>query len=140
MSEPAGAAAKAVEVKKQEPCCTRELMNRIMLISDIIAALIVIGLGEAKKKYFIIIGIYKYVAGSIENFSEVFVPFYLISFGVLLICAEMEWLFIVKYFKFLDNYFGRLAYFNKKKNQSHLQRVPCKCRCERSANLIQRPR
>jgi hypothetical protein len=49
------------------------------------------------------------VAGDIKDFSEVFVPFYLISFGVLLICAEMEWLFVVKYFKFLDNYFGRLG-------------------------------
>jgi hypothetical protein len=48
MAEPVAAAApaKAVEMKKKESCCTRELMNRIMLVADIIAALIVIGLGN----------------------------------------------------------------------------------------------
>lgn len=49
MSESIAAApAKVVEVKKQESCCTRDLMNKIMLVSDIIAALIVIGLGSRK--------------------------------------------------------------------------------------------
>ena len=31
-------------------------------------------------------------------------------FGLLLIGAEFEWLFMVKYFKFADNFFGRGVY------------------------------
>ena len=70
-----------------------------MMFTNIGMALIVIGLG-----------IYKYTVGNIETFSQAFVPFYLILFGTILICAELEWLFMVKYFKFLDNYFGRGLY------------------------------
>jgi flagellar biosynthesis protein FliQ len=76
--------------------CTTELTLKIMTAVNCVFAVIVCGLG-----------IYKYSAGSIENFSQAFVPFYLIVFGVLLICAEMEWVFVVKYFKFLDNLMGR---------------------------------
>ena len=65
---------------------------------NVFFALLVIGLG-----------IYKYTDGNIDSFSQVFLPLYLIIFGILLICAEFEWLFMVKYFKFLDNMFGRYS-------------------------------
>lgn len=53
------------------------------------------------------LGIYEYTGGDINSFDAVFIPFYLILFGFLLFCAEVEWLWMVKYFKFADNFFGR---------------------------------
>lgn len=53
------------------------------------------------------VGVYKYSDKDFANFADIFIPFYLIVFGVLLICAEAEWIIMIKHFKFLDNYFGR---------------------------------
>ncbi|CAD8150721.1 unnamed protein product [Paramecium pentaurelia] len=75
------------------------ILRNIMMWINILFSLTVIGLG-----------IYKYTDGNFNNFADVFIPFYLIFFGVLLIFAEAEWIILIKHFKFLDNYFGRGFY------------------------------
>ncbi|CAD8057084.1 unnamed protein product [Paramecium sonneborni] len=75
------------------------ILRKIMMWINIFFSLAVIGLG-----------IYKYSDGNFNNFADVFIPFYLIVFGILLIFAEAEWLILIKHFKFLDNYFGRGFY------------------------------
>ncbi|CAD8055898.1 unnamed protein product [Paramecium sonneborni] len=75
------------------------VLRKIMKWINILFSLAVVGLG-----------IYKYTDGNFNNFADVFIPFYLIGFGVLLIFAEAEWIILIKHFKFLDNYFGRGFY------------------------------